>query len=70
MNSNEASEFTRWVELANDPSQSEEARQQYRSRMEAYVHRKMREGFQLAAGEALADTPSGCHSAPEGGAQQ
>ncbi len=67
MSSDEATEFTLWVELANDPAQPEEARQQYRARMEAYVHRKMREAFQLAAGQALADTPSGCRSAPEGG---
>ncbi len=66
MSSDDASDYTLWVRLANDPSQSAEARQQYRSRMEAYVHRKMREGFQLAAGQALADTPSGRRSAPEG----
>ena len=41
-------DYALWVKLANDPSQPEEARQQYRSRMEAYLHQKMREAFQLA----------------------
>jgi flagellar biosynthesis protein FliP len=45
----ESSEYTQWVQLANDPSQSEEARQRYRALMEAYIHEKLREAFRLAA---------------------
>ena len=48
MNDDEASNYALWVKLANDPSQTEEARQQYRLQMEAHVHRKLREAFQLA----------------------
>ena len=48
----ESSEYSRWVQLANDPSQSEEARQRYRVLMEAYIHEKLREAFRLAANQA------------------
>lgn len=41
-----------WVKLANDPSQSEQARQQYRELMQAHVHQKLREAFKLAAQSA------------------
>ena len=37
-----------WVKLANDPSQSEQARQQYRELMQAHVHQKLRQAFQFA----------------------
>ena len=49
VNENEASDYALWVKLANDPSQTEEDRQRYRARMEAHVHRKLREAFQFAA---------------------
>jgi hypothetical protein len=49
MSDDESSEYSQWVQLANDPSQSEEARQRYRALMEAYIHEKLREAFQLAA---------------------
>jgi hypothetical protein len=49
MSQDESSDYELWVRMANDPSQSEEARQRYRAQMEAYVHRKMREAFRLAA---------------------
>jgi hypothetical protein len=42
-------DYARWVTLANDPSQSEEARQHYREQMEAYLHGKLRTAFQFAA---------------------
>jgi flagellar biosynthesis protein FliP len=48
MNDDEASNYALWVKLANDPSQTEEARQRYRVQMEAHVHRKLREAFQFA----------------------
>jgi hypothetical protein len=49
MSHDESAEYSEWVQLANDPSQSEEARQHYRALMEAYIHEKLREAFQLAA---------------------
>jgi flagellar biosynthesis protein FliP len=49
MSDEESSDYSVWVQLANDPSQSEEARQRYRVQMEAYIHEKLREAFQLAA---------------------
>jgi len=51
MSDDESSEYAQWVQLANDPSQSEEARQRYRALMEAYIHEKLREAFRLAANE-------------------
>ncbi|HWJ36218.1 MAG TPA: hypothetical protein VNR70_13170 [Steroidobacteraceae bacterium] len=49
MSTDESSDYTRWVTLANDPNQSEEARRRYREQMEAHVHRKVREAFKFAA---------------------
>ena len=56
MSNDEDSNYALWVQLANDPSQSEEARQQYRAKMEAYIHEKLREAFQRQA--AVAEAPS------------
>jgi flagellar biosynthesis protein FliP len=56
MSTDDSSDYALWVTLANDPKQSEEARQHYRTRMEAYVHRKLREAFQVAAKQT--PTPS------------
>ena len=42
------SDYEQWVRLANDPSQTEEVRQDCRARMEAYVREKMRTAFRLA----------------------
>jgi len=52
------SDYELWVRLASDPSQSEEARQQYRERMAAHVHEKMRNAFRLATQLTL-DPPAG-----------
>jgi hypothetical protein len=52
------SDYELWVRLANDPSQSEEARQQYRERMAAYVHQKMRDAFRFATQQTL-NPPAG-----------
>lgn len=57
MSDDEASDYALWVKLANDPSQTEEARQQYRAQMEAHVHRKLREAFRLAV-QSSAPKPS------------
>jgi flagellar biosynthesis protein FliP len=59
MSKDEDSDYALWVQLANDPSQSEEARQQYRAQMEAYIHAKLREAFQFAANQ----TPPGSQPA-------
>ena len=53
------SDYELWVRLANDPSQSEEARQQYRELMAAYVHQKMRDAFRFATQQALNPPPGG-----------
>jgi hypothetical protein len=49
MSTDDSSDYALWVALANDPNQSEEARQHYREQMEAHVRRKVREAFQFAA---------------------
>jgi hypothetical protein len=52
MSDDEAADYALWVKLANDPSQSEQARQQYRELMQAHVHRKLRQAFKFAAQSA------------------
>jgi hypothetical protein len=65
----EESDYALWVKLANDPSQSEEARRLYRAQMEGYVHKKMREAFQFAARRRATDaSPAGASPADEGSA--
>jgi uncharacterized protein (DUF885 family) len=56
MSNDEDSNYALWVQLANDPRQSEEARQGYRAQMEAYIHEKLREAFRRQA--VVADAPS------------
>ena len=58
MSHDEAADYALWVKLANDPSQSEEARQHYRTKMEAYLQRKMREAFQMAARQTPGSGPT------------
>jgi hypothetical protein len=53
MNPDESSDYARWVVLANDPRESEEARQHCREQMEAHVRRKMREAFQFTVKQTL-----------------
>jgi hypothetical protein len=53
MSEHETSDYALWVELANDPSQSEEGRRHHRLRMEGYLHNKVREAFKFAAGKQL-----------------
>ena len=45
----ESSDYFAWMQLANDPSQTEEARQQYRARMEEFVRARMLSAFRLAS---------------------
>jgi hypothetical protein len=58
MSNDESSDYALWVKLANDPGQTEEARQHYRAQMEACVHRRMRAAFQFATQQALASPAS------------
>ena len=53
MSNDESSNYALWVMLANDPSQSEEARQHYRAQMEVHVRQQLRAAFQAAAKQAL-----------------
>jgi hypothetical protein len=55
----ESSDYSLWVKLANDPSQSEEARRQYRTKMEAHINEKLREALQFATKQIspTADSP-------------
>ena len=55
MSNAEASEYALWVELANDPRQTAEARQHYRVLMEAHVHEKLREAFRAASSPAVSN---------------
>jgi len=48
----QSTDYALWVALANDPSQSEQVRQQYRELMQAHVHRKLREAFKFATQSA------------------
>jgi hypothetical protein len=57
MSTADLAEYALWLKLANDPSQSEDARRQYRARLEAYVHTKLREAFKLAAGGCVVHPP-------------
>jgi len=51
MSTNESSEYARWLALANDPNESEQARLLHREKMTAYLHLKLREAFTFAAAE-------------------
>jgi flagellar biosynthesis protein FliP len=48
-NDDSPDDYDLWVQLANDPSQTQDARRHYRALMETYVHEQLREAFRLAA---------------------
>jgi hypothetical protein len=52
LNDEESTNYSLWVRLANDPSQSEQARQHYRAQMEAFLRERMREAFRAASQKA------------------
>jgi hypothetical protein len=52
-----SSDYALWVTLANDPKQSEDARQRYRELMAAYLRRTLRDAFQSAALDAQTPCP-------------
>lgn len=41
-------DYRECLRLANDPSLTDEARREYRARLEAYTHQRMREAFRCA----------------------
>ena len=45
-----STQYALWMKLANDPSQSELARQHYRALMEEHLHQQLRDAFRLARG--------------------
>jgi hypothetical protein len=47
MDETQSSQYLLWVKLANDRSQSEQARQHYRALMEESLHQQLREAFRL-----------------------
>ena len=49
MTVDESSDYVAWMQLANDPSQTQEIRQEYRARMEEFVHARMVSAFRLAS---------------------
>jgi flagellar biosynthesis protein FliP len=64
MYEDESAEYAMWVQLANDPSQTEEARQRYRALMEDYVITQLREAFRFASVEASKDRQEIVESRP------
>ena len=49
MKEDESSDYVAWMQLANDPSQTEEVRQHCRARMEEFVRARMVSAFRLAS---------------------
>lgn len=56
MQEKKIADYSLWLQLANDPSQTEEARLYYRARMEGVVHTQMRDAFQSFGGEGEGGT--------------
>lgn len=51
MNDNEFADYALWLQLASDPSQTEQAREQYRARMQEFMRARMRDAFRAASSE-------------------
>lgn len=49
MKEDESSDYVVWLQLANDPSQTDAVRRHYRARMEEFVRARMVSAFQLAS---------------------
>jgi hypothetical protein len=45
------SDYEFWMRLANDPRQSEEARQHYREQMDTHMKGRLRAAFRFAAAQ-------------------
>jgi hypothetical protein len=48
---NEFADYALWLQLANDPSQTQEARERYRARMQEFMRARMRDAFRAASSE-------------------
>jgi hypothetical protein len=48
----QSADYALWVKLANDPSQSEQAREKYRALMQEHLHQQLRDAFRLASQKA------------------
>jgi hypothetical protein len=46
---NEFADYALWLQLANDPSQTEDAREHYRARMQEFMRARMRDAFRAAS---------------------
>jgi hypothetical protein len=53
MEENDFADYALWLQLANDPSQTEEARAQYRARMQEFMRARMRDAFRQAVGPRM-----------------
>ena len=53
MEENDFADYALWLQLANDPSQTEEARAQYRARMQEVMRARMRDAFRQAVGPRM-----------------
>ena len=53
MNENDFADYALWLQLANDPSQTEQARAQYRARMQEFMRARMRDAFKQAGGPRM-----------------
>jgi hypothetical protein len=49
MDEEPSAEYSLWMKLANDPSQSEQERRHYRALMEERLHQQLRAAFRLAS---------------------
>jgi hypothetical protein len=49
MQQDESSDYLEWLQLANDPSQTEETRRHYRARMEDFIRARMLSAFRLTS---------------------
>jgi hypothetical protein len=48
LDSNEFADYALWLQLANDPSQTEQSRELYRERMQQFMRSRIRDAFQAA----------------------
>jgi hypothetical protein len=49
MDNGQLGDYSLWVQLANDPSQSEQARLYYRALMQEHLHQQLRDAFRMAS---------------------
>jgi hypothetical protein len=49
MDEEQSANYSLWTRLANDPGQSEQARQHYRALMQEHLHQQLRDAFRMAS---------------------